>query len=64
MQPHEQRVVIERDELQTKIVALEDFMEGAIFEGLEYTDRKFMRLQLMAMMTYCEALNARIGRFK
>ncbi len=63
MQPHEQRVVVERDELQSKIVKLEAFMEGDIFEGMEYTDRKFMRIQLMAMMTYCEALNSRIGRF-
>tara|TARA_R110002012_G_C11677298_1_gene614042 strand:+ start:11261 stop:11455 length:195 start_codon:yes stop_codon:yes gene_type:complete len=63
MQPHEQRVVTERDELQSKIVKLEGFMEGPIFDGMEYTDRKFMRIQLMAMMTYCEVLNSRIGRF-
>lgn len=63
MQSHEQRVVTERDELQVKIRKLEEFMEGMIFDGMEYTDRKFMRLQLMAMMAYCEALNSRIGRF-
>ena len=63
MQPHEQRVVTERDELQSKIAKLEDFIEGQIFAGMEYTDRKFLRIQLMAMMTYCEALNSRIGRF-
>lgn len=63
MQPHEQRVVIERDELQRKIAKLEDFISGPIFDGMEYTDRKFMRIQLTAMMTYCEALNSRIRRF-
>lgn len=63
MQNHEKRVVTERDELQTKIVKLESFIEGAVFEAMEYTDRKFMRIQLMTMLAYCEALNARIGRF-
>jgi len=64
MQQHEQRVVTERDELEAKIVKLESFFEGDIFPAMEYTDRQFMRLQLMSMMAYCEALNARIGRFK
>lgn len=63
MQPHEQRVVTERNDLQHKIVKLEAFMEGPIFDGMEYADRKFMRIQLMSMLTYCEALNSRIGRF-
>lgn len=63
MQPHEQRVVTERDQLQEKIVKLENFIEGPVFEAMEYVDRKFMRIQMMAMMTYCEALNSRIGRF-
>jgi hypothetical protein len=63
MQPHEQRVVTERDELQSKIVKLESFIEGPAFGAMEYTDRKFLRIQLMTMLAYCEALNARIGRF-
>lgn len=63
MQPYEQRVVNERDELQGKIVKLEAFIEGEAYPAIEYTDRKFLRIQLMTMLAYCEALNARIGRF-
>lgn len=63
MQTHEQRVVMERDELEAKIVKLEGFLDGAIFKGMEYTDLKLLRIQLMAMMTYCEILSSRIGRF-
>ena len=44
MQSHEQRVVNERDQLQEKIVKLENFIEGPISAGMEYTDRKFMRI--------------------
>ena len=63
MEAHEQRAVKERDDLQAKIVKLDAFMETSLFEGMPYEDRKFMRIQWTAMLTYCEALNARIGRF-
>ena len=63
MQPHEQRVVTERDELIKKTRALSDFMGGAIYANLEYEDRKLLSIQIHAMTTYTEVLNARIGRF-
>lgn len=63
MQPHEHRVVDERNELLTKTRALTDFMAGPLYAKLEYEDRKLLSIQIFAMTTYAEILNARIGRF-
>lgn len=63
MQPHEQRVVQERDELIEKLGKLDRFQEGDVFAGLPYEDRKLLTIQRNAMATYAECLNARIGRF-
>jgi hypothetical protein len=63
MQEHEQRVVTERDELETKVRALGIFLEGDIYSKLAYEDRKLLSIQHSTMATYCEVLNTRIGRF-
>lgn len=63
MEEYQKRVITERDELQEKIAKLETFREGQVYDGLDYTDRKFLRIQLILMMAYCEVLNSRIGRF-
>ena len=63
MQPHEQRVVEERDDLLTKMRKLSDFMGGQIFSNLPYEDRKLLQIQHHAMTAYAEVLSTRIGRF-
>lgn len=63
MQPHEQRVVVERDELIDKLSRLDAFIAGPNFESLPYEDRKLLTIQRSSMTAYCECLNTRIGRF-
>lgn len=63
MQPHEQRVVDERNELINKTAKLDDFRRGDIFAGLAYEDRKLLTAQRSAMQAYIEVLDLRISRF-
>jgi hypothetical protein len=63
MQPHEQRVVEERDELQTKTRKLGEFLETQTYSNLPYEDRKLLNIQHATMQAYSEILNTRIGRF-
>jgi hypothetical protein len=64
MEPHQQRVIDERRDLDDKLSKLNAFMsENAIFDGLPEEDRRLMRLQGHAMAQYSGILAARIERF-
>ena len=63
MQPHEQRVVTERDELLEKITKLGAFLAGENVANLQFEDRKLLEIQKMNMDAYLETLDARIARF-
>ena len=63
MQPHEQRVVDERDDLIAKMRKLSDFMAGQVFSKLPYEDRKLLEIQYSTMVAYRDVLSTRIGRF-
>jgi hypothetical protein len=42
MQPHEERVVKERDDLLTKTHKLGEFLETQVYSNLAYEDRKLL----------------------
>lgn len=64
MQPHQQRVVDELSELQTKIDALSTFIDkNDFFKGLDWDEKVRLVLQRSAMKAYAEILNQRIGSF-
>jgi hypothetical protein len=63
MQPHQQRVVTELDELATKIGALTDFMHGDVYSELPSVDQGLLMVQLVAMQNYESALTRRIKLF-
>ncbi|EMA8138597.1 MULTISPECIES: crAss001_48 related protein [Klebsiella pneumoniae complex] len=61
LKPHQQRLIVEHDELKAKIEALEKFIaESPIFGDLHDIEKKAMKLQLKAMRHYLKALDIRI----
>ena len=63
MQPHEQRVVDERDELTDKLTKLGAFFHTEVFEGLPEAERILLVTQEDYMQGYLNTLNRRIERF-
>jgi hypothetical protein len=61
--PHQQRVVDERDELDSKAAKLNSFFETPIFDGLDAAEQGRLRTQLVAMETYSDILRERIAAF-
>lgn len=66
MQPHQQRVISERDELSDKISKLESFIEpsNGTYTDLCKEDQCLLKEQLAYMYKYLEVLDERIYRFK
>jgi hypothetical protein len=65
MQPHEERVVAEKRELDEKLVKLAEFISGPgkIFSGLDFVDRSLLMEQYACMLKYSRILTERITRF-
>lgn len=62
--PHEQRVMIEIEDLGKKVSALEDFiLNSAHFSSLSDVERGDMSRQLGVMLLYDDALKSRASRF-
>jgi hypothetical protein len=59
-----QRLYEERDELETKITKLKEFVSSEAFEYLSLEDRDLLRAQENAMVTYHSILNIRIKHIK
>lgn len=67
MQPHEERVVAEKRELDEKLAKLKAFCfdpGSATFKALPPEDRDLLEDQYTAMKQYSEILSKRIARFK
>ena len=65
LQPHQQRVVDEKAELDTKAMALSKFIgESAIFPTLDAAEQDRLKEQCEVMWQYSEILGARIAAFK
>lgn len=61
---HEQRVIVEAEELFEKIIKLGDFIEkNSLFETLPVDEQKRMKLQLVTMKCYYSVLVERINNF-
>lgn len=60
LQPHQQRVITERDELQTKLDALTRFIDSTLFETLPKAEQGRLQRQKLIMIDYLAVLNERI----
>lgn len=58
---YQTRVVLERADLQTKIVALEVFRKTPAFLALDETHRRLLNRQLNCMREYSEILAQRLN---
>ena len=64
LQPHQQRVVEEYNELVEKTSKLGAFiLDNPIYRSLEEVEQEDMKKQYDAMCIYCDALESRIKRF-
>lgn len=64
LQPHQQRVVDEKNELDSKIKSLQNFIEmNDTFKAFIEEEKNDMREQLKFMQFYSLALQRRINRF-
>lgn len=64
MLPHQQRVVVERDDLVDKIGKLAKFLDSTIFYNLHQSEQDRLVRQLSFMNSYAEVLNERISYFR
>lgn len=63
MQPHQERVVTEKKELDEKIAKLDAFRHGAIYLTLPQEERERLTRQYCHMKDYSNVLNERITAF-
>lgn len=63
MQPHQERVVVEKRELDEKLVKLRTFRFSPVFRTLEPEDRALLEDQYTVMARYSDILTERINRF-
>lgn len=63
MEPHQERVVTERNELSEKWGKLICFIETAAFDSLNGAEKDRLRRQAAIMADYIEVLSERIGSF-
>lgn len=63
LQPHQQRVVEEKEALQEKVEKLEKFTQSEIFKTLSKNDQKLLKYQLIYMSGYLYVLEARAIMF-
>ena len=63
-EPHQQRVVDEKNELSEKATKLNLFIgQNPLFENLIEEEQEDMKIQLDVMYQYIEVLERRINRF-
>jgi hypothetical protein len=63
MQPHQERVVEEKKDLDVKIQKLTAFIGGSLFASLDAAERSRLSIQLQHMNGYSEILSQRISAF-
>lgn len=63
MQPHQERVVTEKADLDEKISKLSGFMHGETYAELPAVDQGLLMVQIRAMKLYSETLSQRIQVF-
>jgi hypothetical protein len=63
MQPHQERVVAEKAELDEKVSKLDAFIHGPVYSSLPEPERLRMMRQFCHMKDYSNVLAERIGAF-
>ena len=63
LQPHQQRVVEEREELLLKYNKLQNFINSEKFLELDEDNKKLLKYQLSTMSQYLRILDLRIYKF-
>nr|WP_300312793.1 hypothetical protein [Halomonas sp.] len=63
MQPHQERVVTEKEELDAKISALDSFLGGQVFASLDVGEQDRLVRQHKYMTQYSSVLSERISNF-
>ena len=63
MQPYQERVLIEKSELETKINSLSEFLSTVAFKKLDNENKHLLLVQLKAMYEYLVVLINRILLF-
>lgn len=63
MQPHQERVVAEKKDLDDKRIKLGAFIDGKIYPVLPEAERNRLTQQAIAMTTYSTILGERIAAF-
>lgn len=67
LQPHQQRVIDERNELEKKLRALDKFIDpenlNPLFDACSEAEKTRLLCQFMFMSGYLDILNARINAF-
>jgi ABC-type phosphate transport system auxiliary subunit len=63
LSPHQERVILERLELEEKLAKLRTFLESHTFDNLYSAERGRLHRQYAAMMTYSNVLKERIDAF-
>lgn len=61
MQPHQERVVQEKQELDERLFKLRLFMEKAAFKELDIREKSLLTLQAQVMHNYSDILAERIA---
>jgi hypothetical protein len=64
MQPYQQRVIEEREQLSVKYNALDTFVNGQVFLNLPGDEQDRLLRQRKIMGEYLEILDERIAAFK
>lgn len=63
IQPHQERMLVERDELGKKLKGLSDYLGSDSFYKLGSDDQCLLRMQHSAMLQYHAILHQRILKF-
>jgi hypothetical protein len=64
MQPHQERVIAEKTELDEKLTKLSSFIGGSVYRSLDKSEQSKMLRQEEAMTVYSSILAERISDFK
>lgn len=60
-EPHQQRVINEKDDLDKKIIALKRFVNSDSINLASEGEQELLKKQLVAMVNYSDILMARIS---
>jgi hypothetical protein len=63
MAPHQERVVVEKTELDNKLTKLNSFFSTDVFAGVAPAEQDRLKKQAGIMLQYSEVLGERIANF-